>query len=113
MGTSQDKLIIIGVLGVAIATLVQLSSTSGIDCPLLVTSFALAIAVPTLTGTLLTLELGGTVWYLRCFFSVGLIAAWVALTGVFWHLHWIAGIVFAALSLLTFGFYMIYRHSLK
>lgn len=111
MAISRDRFIAVGTLGFAGVALVQLSSASGIDRPLLVTSFALAIAVPTLTLILILIERDPerrlrparfSTWV----FGIGLVSTCVAAGGLFWHLHSLAGLLFGLLSVAAFISYL-------
>jgi hypothetical protein len=119
MNTSPDRLIVAGSLVFAIAALVQLSSASNISKPLLVTSFALSIALPMLTGALLMITKQPQIKFLDAVpypmfaYATGLLATWVALTGLFFHLHSISGFLFMALSIMALLFAKAYDHSLK
>ena len=117
MDTSQDRLIVAGALGFAIVTLVQLSSASTLGNALLITSFALVVSVPTLTAMLIMIDKEASklncVWYPIWIFGAGMIATWIALVGLFFHLHYITGFIFTVLSFVMFLYTKTYEKFVK
>jgi predicted membrane protein len=111
-------LVVAGLLGASVVAIVQLSSVSSYDLPLLVAGFAFAISVPTLTIVLLMLEADlktgkrAETWYDMPLFLSGLVSAGVGFGAVFWHLHWAAGVILSAFTIAGIAFVIAYDEAL-
>jgi hypothetical protein len=101
----EERLIVAGLLGASVIAIVQLSSVSSYDMPLLVAGFALAISVPALTILLMMLEAdlrtgkSAETWYGMPIFVSSLVSTGIGFGALFWHLHWASGVLFSGLAI--------------
>jgi hypothetical protein len=119
MNPPEDRLIVVGLLGVAVVVLVQLASVATFDVPIYIACFSLAGAIPLLTTCLLLLEAGQkaqvmvNVWYGLFCFVVGMVLTVAALACLFWRIHWSAAAVFVGLTVVGFGFVLHFDEVIK
>jgi hypothetical protein len=100
-----------GLIVLSIIVLHALLTLTKLDMPALIAIYAFAAAIPLLCGCLLIIHIElSNGYYLvskwvdvsaYCFF-LGVTGAMVGGVATFWHVSWIAGVVFAATTLLMF-----------
>lgn len=106
-----------GLLAIILIILQDYISTGISDISILISVIAFSIAIPTLVGSIIHFKIEIEYGYYdsrpldKIFFNynifrnIGLISAFIGIDATFWHLLWITGVIFLAVSLISFFIY--------
>lgn len=101
-------------IAIGIVLLQDLISSSSLDIPLTITSFAFAVAIPMLSAKLLiNFEESKAGYYVpskrvKVLYWVGMMSAFIGINAAFWHISLMVGGVFSVSSLIALVLYVSY-----
>lgn len=101
-------------IAIGIVLLQDLVSSSSLDLPLTITSFAFAVAIPMLSAKLLiNFEESKAGYYVpskrvKVLYWGGLLSAFIGVNAAFWHISLIVGGVFSVSALISLVLYVSY-----
>lgn len=104
----QNDLVLAGLIGIALIIVQDFLVLESLSTAAYISLLAFAVSIPLLTAMVLINQLQTNFerivfpWYISLIASMGLAASYVGTVAAFWHISWVAGVIFGASSL--FGF---------
>lgn len=115
----EDQIVFGALMGLDVIIVLQLMTLARLDKPLSVALYCFVVAIPLLAMYVLSIlttmkyEYDVWVWYHLAAILAGGLASLAGVGALFFHFSWVAGGLFALLSVLGLGAYFHYNGQLK
>lgn len=102
----EDYLIYSGLLGIAAIVVIQLINQDKLSISLTISLYSFAVAIPALAANIfaLTMERSSKITVIPLYLSIsnytGIFTALIGFGAVFFHFHWLIGVIFCSVSIL-------------
>jgi hypothetical protein len=113
-GERRNQLTYSALLGVAVFAIIQLLPLAQLDAPLTISAISFAVSVPCLAGTVYIITTARrsdheydveTRWTFLMDLA-GILLSFAGIAGLFWHLWWVAGVLFVVCSVAAFAVFV-------